>query len=110
MQCKITSFLFFCKRFHTSCCILPINFKKPIGEQLGLPTQFALAVTVSLQQTHFMTFTLCQTETEESLQLQAICELTLAEKQIGCSRTVDYDNDDSDWERSTFDAFNEMDE
>ena len=47
--------------------------------------------------------------TAESQQLQAICGLTLAEKQIGYSWTVDNDSDDSDWERSAFDAFNEMD-
>ena len=34
--------------------------------------------------------------TTESQQLQAICGLTLVEKQIGYSRTVDNDKDDSD--------------
>ena len=48
--------------------------------------------------------------TAESQQLQAICLLTLVEKQIGYSRTVDNDSDDSDWERSAFDGFNEMNE
>ena len=48
--------------------------------------------------------------TVESQQLQAICGLTLAEKQIGYFRTVDNDSGDSDWERSVFGAFNELDE
>ena len=39
-----------------------------------------------------------------------ICGLTLAGKQIGCSRAVDKGSDHSDWERSAFDALNEMDE
>ena len=47
--------------------------------------------------------------TAESHQLQLICGLTLAEKQKGYSRTVDDDSNDYDWERSAFDAFNEMD-
>ena len=47
--------------------------------------------------------------TMESHQLQLICGLTLAEKQKGYSRTVDDDSNDYDWERSAFDAFNEMD-
>ena len=29
IQCTITSYLFFCKCLRTSCCISPINFKKP---------------------------------------------------------------------------------
>ena len=48
--------------------------------------------------------------TAECQQLKAICGLTFAEKQIGYSRTVDDDSDDSDWERSAFDALNKMDE
>ena len=48
--------------------------------------------------------------TAESQQLQAICGLTLVEKQIGYSQTVDDDSDDCNWERYAFDACNEMDE
>ena len=46
--------------------------------------------------------------TTESQQLQAICGLTLEEKQIGYSPAInDEASDDSDWERSAFDAFEE---
>ena len=46
--------------------------------------------------------------TTESQQLQAICGLTLEEKQIGYSPAInDEDSDDSDWERSAFDVFEE---
>ena len=46
--------------------------------------------------------------TTERQQLQVICGLTLAEKQIGFSRTIDNGSDDSHWERYIFDAFNEI--
>ena len=48
--------------------------------------------------------------TAENLKLLEIWGLTLAEKQIGYTQTVDDCSDDSDWERSAFDAFNEMGE
>ena len=48
--------------------------------------------------------------TAESQQLQAICGLTLAEKQIGYSRTVGNESNNSDWKSSAFNVFNEMDE
>jgi hypothetical protein len=42
----------------------------------------------------------------ESQQLEAVCMMTLEEKQIGYSPIIDAgDSDDSDWERSAFDAF-----